>query len=79
MVKPLPIITLQSVAPLCAKETIQFAVQTNPTATRYEWSGPNGFTSSEQNPKIENSTIDATGIYELIVSLNRAEILRVFK
>lgn len=70
LVKPLPKITLKNVPPLCATETVQLNAETNPTATKYEWSGPNGFTSPEQNPKIEKSTTDATGIYEVIASLN---------
>lgn len=29
----------------------------------YTWSGPNGFTSTQQNPAISNATVAATGIY----------------
>ena len=70
LVKPVPKVTINNIAPLCAGETLQFTSETSPGATRYEWSGPNGFTSPEQNPKIENATTDATGIYEVIASLN---------
>ena len=33
----------------------------------YEWSGPNGFTSEESNPIIDNVNIDDSGIYTLVV------------
>jgi large repetitive protein len=70
LVKPVPKVTINKITQLCAGGTIQFYSETSPGATRYEWSGPNGFTSPDQNPKIENSTPDATGIYEVIASLN---------
>ncbi len=34
----------------------------------YAWSGPNGFTSSEQNPSINNVSIVNSGVYTLIVT-----------
>ena len=37
-------------------------------ATSYAWTGPNGFTSSLQNPVIANVTAAATGDYVLVVS-----------
>jgi hypothetical protein len=70
LVRPVPKVTINKITPLCAGVSIQFYAETSPGATRYEWSGPNGFTSPDQNPKIENSTTDATGIYEVIASLN---------
>jgi hypothetical protein len=70
LVRPVPKVTINKLTPLCAGLTIQLYSETSPGATRYEWSGPNGFTSPDQNPKIENSTTNATGIYEVIASLN---------
>ena len=34
----------------------------------YAWSGPNGYTSSEQNPAINNVTISNSGTYTLVVT-----------
>lgn len=36
----------------------------------YSWAGPNGFTSSLQNPQITGATAAATGNYQLVVSVN---------
>ncbi len=38
------------------------------TANTYNWSGPNGFTSSVQNPTITNAQATASGLYLLNVS-----------
>ncbi|MCA0232239.1 MAG: hypothetical protein LCH91_17350 [Bacteroidetes bacterium] len=70
IVKPLPNITVQANTPLCSGQTLQFTSVTSPAATKYEWAGPNSFTSPDQHPKIENVTTNATGIYEVIASLN---------
>ena len=31
----------------------------------YSWTGPNGFSSSKQNPSITNATTDAAGLYSV--------------
>src|SRR5204863_344269 len=36
--------------------------------TSFSWTGPNGFTSTLQNPTIPNATTAATGTYTVIVS-----------
>lgn len=36
--------------------------------TSYSWSGPNNFTSTEQNPIILNAQREATGVYTVLVS-----------
>lgn len=35
----------------------------------YRWTGPNGFTSSEQNPTITNATITMSGTYNVVIAL----------
>ncbi|WP_396159144.1 GEVED domain-containing protein, partial [Flavobacterium sp.] len=39
-----------------------------PSAGSYAWSGPNGFSSSLQNPTITNATVAATGTYTLQIT-----------
>ncbi|WP_395062470.1 gliding motility-associated C-terminal domain-containing protein [Flavobacterium sp.] len=53
----------------CENENIQFSVQSIANAT-YQWSGPNNFSSTSQNPTIVNSTLQDSGIYTVTVSVN---------
>jgi PKD repeat protein len=48
--------------PYCVGETIQLTVNEQNSAT-YEWTGPNGFTSNQQNPTLPNCTMDMAGTY----------------
>jgi gliding motility-associated-like protein len=61
----LPVISYNN--PVCVGQTLQF---TGPTLsnTTYAWTGPNGFTSTLQNPFISNVTLDAIGQYNLVVN-----------
>ena len=38
--------------------------------TSYSWTGPNGFTSTSQNPNIPAATLAAGGIYTVVVTAN---------
>lgn len=52
--------TVTSNSPVCINSTIQL----NATGgTTYNWTGPNGFTSNQQNPTIPNATASNSGIY----------------
>lgn len=53
--------------PICQGQTLTLSANAVPNAT-YNWSGPNGFTSSLQNPTIPNATVANSGTYTLIVS-----------
>jgi hypothetical protein len=62
-VHPAPVIdTSFNNGPVCEGDTLKFfsEVSSGTGAYTFNWSGPNGFTSSEQNPYISNapSTID---------------------
>lgn len=53
--------------PVCEGGTLQLF---SGSGTSYSWTGPNGFTSSQQNPIINNVTINNAGIYTVVVSGN---------
>jgi hypothetical protein len=55
--------------PICAGLTLNMTAVTIPGAT-YSWTGPNGFTSTEQNPGISNATTAASGAYYVTATLN---------
>ena len=55
---------------LVLKGLFQTLNLTSNTASTYSWSGPNGFTSSLQNPTIPAINNNGSGTYTLIVSNN---------
>ncbi len=60
--------TPTSNSPICVGVTLTFATATVATAT-YSWTGPNGFTSTLQNPSIAGATTSATGSYQVMVTV----------
>ncbi len=67
-----PPATASNNGPVCAGELLQLSASGAPGAA-YAWTGPNGFTSSVQNPTIPNATVAASGVYSVTVSLNGCE------
>ncbi|MEW6470005.1 MAG: PKD domain-containing protein [Bacteroidota bacterium] len=61
--------TAGSNSPICVNQTLNLTASTVSGAT-YNWTGPNGFTSTSQNPSIPNATIAATGTYSVTVTVN---------
>ncbi len=56
--------------PVCESYPLNVTVSANPEAT-FVWTGPNGFSSTEQNPVVSNSATTAmSGIYDVTVTLN---------
>lgn len=53
---------------LCAGQSIQLQATTIAGAT-YAWTGPNGFSSSQQNPVIPNATVAMSGTYTVTATL----------
>lgn len=53
--------------PVCPGEPLTLSTSSISGAT-YEWSGPNGFSSSEQNPIIADFGADNVGTYELQIT-----------
>ena len=67
-VNPVPAApTVGNNGPLCVGATLNLTASTVGDAT-YSWTGPNGFTSTEQNPTITNVTTAASGLYSVIAT-----------
>src|SRR5450759_1170696 len=58
------IANVNSNSSVCAANTINL---TSSNGTAYSWNGPNGFTSSAQNPSILNANTAMTGAYTITV------------
>lgn len=57
--------SVSSNSPVCPSKNILL----NATGgTTYSWTGPNGFTSNQQNPVISNANISSNGIYYCTIS-----------
>ena len=55
-------------SPLCLNATLNLTTQTSATTgATYSWTGPNGFTSTLQNPSIPNVNTSAAGSYSVSV------------
>ena len=54
VVNPLPILDPETPVEICEGETLSLSVD-GPPGTSYSWSGPNGFSSTDQNPEITTS------------------------
>ena len=66
-VNPAPTADPSSNSPVCEGDNINLNA-TSVTGGSYAWSGPNGFTSTSQNPVITNATAANDGSYTLIVT-----------
>ncbi|RRB13365.1 DUF11 domain-containing protein, partial [Larkinella knui] len=64
LVGTLPIATCNS--PVCEGGTVTLSATDG--GTIYKWFGPNGFTSSVQNPTIPNATSANTGSYTVVIT-----------
>jgi hypothetical protein len=60
--------TITSNTPLCAEDNLQLG--TTSTGVTYAWTGPDGFTSTTQNPTITAATVAKSGDYHLVVEAN---------
>ncbi len=55
--------------PYCVGETINLFVNSQAGAT-YSWTGPNGFSSTQQNPVIPNCTYEMGGVYTCVTTVD---------
>ena len=69
-VNPIPATpTASNNGPMCSGSTLTLSTPTVTGAT-YSWTGPNSFSSTQQNPSIASATTAATGTYSVIVTVN---------
>jgi PKD repeat protein len=68
-VNPIPTVSAQNNGPLCPGDFLQLFANGSSSAT-YVWSGPNGFSSTQQNPNIPAITAAAAGTYTVSITLN---------
>ncbi|MCP9765699.1 beta strand repeat-containing protein, partial [Lacihabitans soyangensis] len=66
-VNSLPIITINSSLTICEGSSINL---TSTGGGDYSWTGPNGFTSTSQNPTINSANVINTGVYSLTITSN---------
>lgn len=68
-VNPTPVAVAGSNSPVCTDSAINLTAPTVNGGT-YSWIGPNGYTSSNQNPVISPATVADSGNYVVTVSAN---------
>jgi hypothetical protein len=54
--------------PLCVGQNLQLTANSATPGVTYAWTGPNGFTSSQQNPTISGVTVANAGVYSVIAT-----------
>ncbi len=64
-VSPIPAATAGNSGPYCPGQPIQLIAS---GGTSYSWTGPNGFTSSSQNPTISSASATKAGTYTVTVA-----------
>lgn len=70
VVHPTPAaLTPGSNSPICSDSVLMLTANAVPGAT-YTWTGPNGFTSSAQNPTRTNMTLAEAGSYSVFATVN---------
>lgn len=60
-----PSVQINVNGPICENNNLSFTANGGST---YQWSGPNGFVSSQQNPAITGANSNMSGIYTVIVT-----------
>jgi hypothetical protein len=66
-VNPVPSASISSNAPICQGQSLNLNGATD-FGTVFNWTGPAGFNSSQQNETIANAQASATGVYTLMIS-----------
>ena len=63
------LMTIGSNSPVASGATISLTSSAS-GATSYSWTGPNGFTSTTQNPSIPGATVAMSGVYHAHAAIN---------
>jgi gliding motility-associated-like protein len=70
VIRPLPVVKAGSNSPICSGGTLVLTATVDSLDDLFTWTGPNGFTSSFQNPSITSIPVRDGGIYKINTSLN---------
>ena len=68
-INPIPSPTVGANSPICEHDTLSLQSAAL-TGLNFTWTGPNGFSSVEKNPKIANATVLNAGMYTVTISDN---------
>ncbi len=74
LVKPLPTSFNAVAGSICEGNVFFLAGNTSSAGVSFSWTGPNGFTSTLQNPNISSATTAATGNYYVTGTLNGCSV-----
>lgn len=61
---------IEAVAPVCEGGQVQLVINTPVTGGIYQWTGPDGFTSSDISPVLNNISMAGNGLYTVTVTEN---------
>jgi PKD repeat protein len=64
-INPLPTPTLSTNGPVCSGQTLNLSAS---GGVSYNWTGPNAFASTQQNPSVTNAQVSASGVYTVTVT-----------
>ncbi|MEZ4885873.1 MAG: hypothetical protein R3E32_14160 [Chitinophagales bacterium] len=72
IVNAVPLATATNDSPTCMGADVQLNSNTSTTGTTvtYQWSGPNSFSSTEQNPIVSNADAASTGDYSVTITVD---------
>ena len=65
-VNALPVVTINNSSPVCSATNVNLSC--TPNGMSYNWSGPNSFSTTSQNPTITGATSINAGVYSLTVT-----------
>jgi trimeric autotransporter adhesin len=68
-INPNPVVIASNNGPICQNSTLNLTANSL-TGASFGWSGPNGFTSSDQNPVISPVNSTNEGVYTVVATLN---------